>query len=178
MHVYPEAPGDRHSFFNLAAMGPLSSIDAYYGTVERTPQAAAAPRQAQSGQAILLIVERDPHVRELERYFLTDAGFDVHFVSDGLAALALARKLAPQILVTEVIVPKLDGLALCRTIKATDALRDTIVVVFSLLAVAQRAHEAGADAFLMKPLGADRLISTVRTLLARSPRSPQLGAAR
>jgi two-component system response regulator MprA len=160
----------------MTAIGPLSPLDARSDTPGLSPHPAGAD-VARSGQAILLIVERDPHVRELERFFLTDAGFEVHFVSDGLAALELARKLTPQILVTDVIVPKLDGLALCRTIKATDGLRDTVVVVFSLLAVEQRAREAGADAFLMKPLGADRLISTVRALLNPSQRSANLGAA-
>jgi two-component system response regulator MprA len=139
--------------------------------VAHLPTAAA---KDQIGQAILLIVERDPHVRELEQYFLREAGYDVHFVDDGMEALELAQKLNPQIIVTEVIVPKLDGLALCRAVKSTDALRHTIVVVFSLLAVEQRAREAGADAFLLKPLGADRLIETVRALLGgRKVQTPQ-----
>jgi DNA-binding response OmpR family regulator len=131
-----------------------------------TSLGTASPR-SRSGQAILLIVERDPHVRELEQYFLREAGYVVHFVDDGVVALELVRELKPQILVTEVIVPKLDGLALCRAVKATEELKDTIVVVFSLLAVERRAREAGADAFLMKPLGADRLIETVHALLSR-----------
>jgi two-component system response regulator MprA len=121
-----------------------------------------------SDQAILLLVERDPHVRELAHFFLNEAGFNVHFCEDGLSALDLARKLKPRIVVTEVIVPKLDGLALCRAIKTSDELRHTIVVVFSLLAVEQRAREAGADAFVRKPLGADRLVETVRAVLAQS----------
>jgi DNA-binding response OmpR family regulator len=96
-------------------------------------------------------------------------------VDDGVAALDLARELEPEIIVTEVIVPKLDGLALCRAIKSSDALSRTIVVVFSVLAVEQRAREAGADAFLLKPLGADRLIGTVRTLLAKRAATPPGG---
>ena len=139
-----------------------------------SPTASSGGRNA---QAILLVVERDPHVRELAQYFLNEAGFDVHFSDDGLAALELARTLKPRIIVTEVIVPKLDGLALCRTIKSIDELRHTIVVVFSLLAVEQRAREAGADAFVRKPLGADRLIETVRALLARSAMPAPHGAA-
>jgi two-component system response regulator MprA len=130
-----------------------------------------ASSQERNAQAILLIVERDPHVRQLALYFLNEAGFDVHFSDDGMAALDLARTLKPRIIVTEVIVPRLDGLALCRAIKEDEALRHTIVVVFSLLAVEQRAREAGADAFVRKPLGADRLIETVRALLAHSTTS-------
>jgi len=120
-------------------------------------------------QAIILVVERDPHVRELEKYFLDEAGFAVEFAADGVAALELARALRPHIVITEVLVPKLDGLALTRAIKADPSLGCTVVLVFSILAVQGRATEAGADAFLRKPLAERRLVDTVRDLLARRP---------
>ena len=63
------------------------------------------------------------------------------------------------------VVPKLDGLALCRAIKTDPVLHSTVVLVFSILAVHLRASEAGADAFLMKPLADRRLVDTVRQLL-------------
>ena len=117
------------------------------------------------GRALILVVERDPDVRELESYFLNEAGFDVDFAADGLEALAQARVLRPDIVITEVLVPKLDGLALCRAIKTDPLLHSTVVLVFSILAVHLRASEAGADAFLMKPLVERRLVDTVRQLL-------------
>lgn len=117
------------------------------------------------GSAIILVVERDPHIRELESYFLNEAGFSVDFAADGLAALERARELRPDIIITEVLVPKLDGLALCRTVKSDPALRHIVMLVFSILAVQSRANEAGADAFLMKPLAEKRLVDTVRQLL-------------
>jgi two-component system OmpR family response regulator len=115
---------------------------------------------------VILCVERDPHVRDLETYFLTEAGFEVTFASDGIEALELARTLRPAIVITEILVPKLDGLALCRRLKAAPETRATAVLVFSLLAAEARARDAGADAFLGKPLAARRLTDTVRTLLA------------
>lgn len=118
------------------------------------------------GRAIILVVERDPHIRELESYFLNEAGFAVEFAVDGAAALERARALRPDIIITEVLVPKMDGLALCRTVKLDPALRHIVVLVFSILAVQSRAHEAGADSFLMKPLAERRLVDTVRQLLA------------
>ena len=117
------------------------------------------------GRAIILVVERDPHVRELESFFLNEAGFDVEFAADGLAALESARTLRPDIIISEVLVPKLDGLALCRTVKADAESRHIIVLIFSILAVQARAREAGADAFLLKPLAEKRLVDTVRELL-------------
>jgi two-component system response regulator MprA len=124
-----------------------------------------AVSSAQGGQALILVVERDPHIRELESYFLNEAGFAVEFAADGVAALERAQELQPDIVITEVLVPRLDGLALCRTIKSDPALRATVVLIFSILAVQSRAREAGADAFLMKPLAEKRLVDTVRELL-------------
>ena len=91
-------------------------------------------------RAVILCVERDPHVRDLESYFLTEAGFQVTFAADGIEALELARTLRPAIVITEILVPKLDGLALCRRLKADEATKGTAVLVFSLLAAEGRAQ--------------------------------------
>jgi CheY-like chemotaxis protein len=115
--------------------------------------------------ALILVVERNPVVQRLERYFLEQAGFSVEFLADGLAALARARELRPKILVTEILVPKLDGLNLCRTIKSDPETSNILVIVFSHLHAEDRAIEAGADAFLLKPLDEDSLIGTVENLL-------------
>jgi CheY-like chemotaxis protein len=117
-------------------------------------------------RALILVVERDPHVRELERYFLGEAGYSVEFAEDGLVALERARVLLPHILITEILVPRLDGLALCRTLKGDPATRDIAVLVFSILLAEGRAAEAGADGFLRKPLAERRLVETVRELIA------------
>jgi CheY-like chemotaxis protein len=123
-------------------------------------------------RALILVVERDPHVRELERYFLGEAGYGVEFADDGLVALERARSLHPHILITEILVPRLDGLALCRTLKGDPATRDIAVLVFSILLAEGRAAEAGADGFLRKPLADRRLVDTVRELIARRNNPP------
>jgi DNA-binding response OmpR family regulator len=129
-----------------------------------TPQLERSGSNSE-GSAIILVVERDPHIRELESYFLNEAGFTVDFAADGVDAQQRARALRPDIIITEVLVPKLDGLALCRTVKTDPDLQHIVMLVFSILAVQSRAQEAGADAFLMKPLAEKRLVETVRQLL-------------
>ena len=123
-------------------------------------------------RALILAVERDPHVRELETYFLNEAGFAVEFTEDGFSALERARQLRPAIVITEVLVPKLDGLALCRRLKEDPETRGIMVLIFSILAARTRAEEAGADAFLMKPLAEHRLVETVRELMGRRGTGP------
>ena len=124
-----------------------------------------------NGKAIILVVDRDPHVRELESHFLHQAGYSVEFEVSGPGALEQARKLVPDIIITEILVPMLDGLALCRKLKADPRTRNVAVLIFSILAAADRAREAGADAFLLKPLAEHTLVDTVQQLLeARSTR--------
>jgi DNA-binding response OmpR family regulator len=147
--------------------GGVSAAGSRSTTEPATPLAVAS-----AGRAIILVVERDPHVRDLELYFLNEAGYVVEFAADGRAALEMARALTPRIIITEILVPKLDGLALCRAVKGDPALRGTAVLVFSILAAEGRAREAGADAFLMKPLADRRLVDTVRSLIATPPSAP------
>src|SRR4051812_41702582 len=99
------------------------------------------PPATHAGKALILVVERDPHVRDLEAFFLNEAGFDVEFASDGTVALERVRALRPDIVITEVLVPRMDGLALCRAIKADPSMNKTVVLVFSILAVSARARE-------------------------------------
>ena len=132
------------------------------GTVMGT---AAAPNPTDARPVRVLIVERDKHLRELESHFLGAAGYSVEFADDGQAALARARETMPAIVVTEILVPKLDGFALCRQLKADEKTRQIAVLVFSFLASSVRASEAGADAFLMKPLSEHRLLGAIQSFL-------------
>lgn len=119
-------------------------------------------------RAMILVVERNPIVQRLEKYLLEQAGFTVEFAADGVSALARARELMPKLLVTEILVPKLDGLGLCHALKSDTATKEILVLVFSHLHAEERAREAGADAFLVKPLDEDSLIETVKTLISMS----------
>ena len=122
---------------------------------------------------LVLIAERDQNVRELQEYFLGRAGLAVEFADDGEAALERARLARPAVVVTEILIPRLDGLALCRRLGEDPLTRDIPVVVFSILAAAARAGEAGAKAFLRKPLVESIFVAAVQELIA-----PQAAGAR
>ncbi len=117
----------------------------------------------------LLIAERDQNVRELQQYFLGEAGFAVEFVDDGQAALERAQLIRPTLIVTEILLPKIDGLALCRRLRDDPLTRDIPVVVFSILAAAGRASEAGANAFLRKPFVESIFVTAIQELIAAQP---------
>lgn len=115
----------------------------------------------------MLIAERDQSVRALQRVFLERAGLSIEFADDGLAALERARLALPAVVVTEILVPKLDGLTLCRQLRDEPATAHIPVVVFSILAAAARAAEAGARTFLRKPLVESTFVAAVLGAIAR-----------
>lgn len=113
----------------------------------------------------ILIAECDQVVRDLQQYFLESAGFIVEFAADGDSALAAARRDRPSLIVTEILIPNLDGLALCRSLRTDPLTCDIPIVIFSILNAATRAQEAGAQGFLRKPLIESTFISTIRSLV-------------
>jgi two-component system, sensor histidine kinase and response regulator len=130
------------------------------------PEPDDAELSALHQRALILVVERNPVVQRLERYFLEQAGYTVEFAADGRSALERARELRPRIVVTEIMVPVLDGLSLCRILKSEPETAHACVLIFSHLHAEDRAIEVGADAFLLKPFSEERLIETVEKLIA------------
>ena len=116
--------------------------------------------------ALILIAERDQRVREFQQFFLEREGLRVEFADDGAAALEMALLHQPAVVITEILLPKLDGLALCRQLRTNPLTNHIPVVVFSLLAAAARASEAGAVAFLRKPLVEIVFLGAVKAALA------------
>lgn len=118
---------------------------------------------------MILIAERDQSVRRLQTLFLERAGFTVEFVDDGRQALERALLTPPALLITEILIPRLDGLALCRALRADARTSATPIMIFSILGAAQRAAEAGATAFLRKPLVDSIFVAAVQDLIAAQP---------
>ncbi len=118
---------------------------------------------------MILIAERDHKVRELQKYFLGKAGYPVEFTDDGAATLEQARLIRPALVITEILIPKIDGLALCRRLREDSATGTIPVIVFSILAAAARAYDAGASAFLRKPLVESVFLATVQDVIAAQP---------
>lgn len=131
-----------------------------------TSSNSSSPAQP-PGRALILVVERDPHVQALERYFLEQAGYSVELAEDGREGLALARELRPDIVICEILVGGMDGLTVCRELRADPDTRSMVILVFSILAAEERALAAGADAFLRKPMDDSLLVASVEELIAK-----------
>src|SRR5690348_13252432 len=124
--------------------------------------------QSEDDKALILIVERDRTVRELQSFFLNRAGFVVEFADDGQCAIDRVRFAPPALVITEILIPKIDGLTLCRLVRNDVTIGDVPVIVFSILAAAARASDAGAAAFLRKPLVESTFLAAINGVMMKS----------
>ena len=94
--------------------------------------------------------------------------FQLAFVQDGAAVLEEAKARRPALIILEAMLPTLDGFQVCRQLKDDPATRPIPVLFYTLLLAEERAAQAGADAFLLKPQPKDVLLDTIYRLLAVS----------
>jgi two-component system response regulator MprA len=127
----------------------------------------------------VLVVDDDPPVRRMLERSLAAEGFDVRTAPDGGAALALAEREAPDLVVLDVAMPGLDGLAVCRRLRAK-GIAASILMLTARDAVSDRVEglEAGADDYLVKPFAIEELVARLRALARRGQdRGEQLAFA-
>ena len=118
----------------------------------------------------VLVVDDMLVVRDVFGRFLEQAGMKPSFAADGIEALVSVRLEQPDAIVADLDMPRMDGVALCATLRADELMRDVPIVVVTGAAddQARAALDAGCDAVLAKPCSRDLLVGTIRTLLERS----------
>lgn len=118
--------------------------------------------------ARVFVVDDMPDVRRVFAEFLAGAGLHVTEADGGRAALQAARRTKPDLVVTDIRMPDMDGIELCRLMRADPATSDVPIVVVSGDAgsQAEAAWAAGCDAVLGKPCSRTLLVATVQQLLA------------
>jgi len=130
--------------------------------------AEAAPRRLRQPPRIL-VVDDTPEVRRAHTRFLHSSGMEVLTAENGNLALDAARRTVPDVVVTDVDMPVMDVLSLCRHLRADATTRQVVVVVVTGDASDQHvaAMDAGCDAVLATPCSRTLLLATIRVLLER-----------
>ena len=116
----------------------------------------------------VLVAEDSPTQAQGLRHILEQQGYHVTVTANGRQALEAARQRKPTIVISDVVMPEMDGHALCRAIKSDEQLRDTPVVLVTTLSDSQdvvRGLECGADNFIRKPYDGRYLLTRIDYLL-------------
>jgi two-component system KDP operon response regulator KdpE len=127
---------------------------------------------------LVLIVDDDPAIRRALAHELESAGYEVEQAEDGAAALDAVDRREPDLVLTDLAMPRLDGFGFISRLRRT---RATPVLVLSVRGEEQdkvRALDLGADDFVAKPFSAAELAARVRAHLRRAGASPRRGVRR
>ncbi|HYR20352.1 MAG TPA: response regulator [Myxococcales bacterium] len=120
-------------------------------------------------QLLVLLVEDDADLAEVTQAALEEEGLQVVIAHDGLEGLDLIDKLHPQVVVTDLVMPVLDGLELIRRHAARPAPRAPVIAVSAIGAKLRAARELGAAEVLLKPVFPQELLQSVRKLARGQP---------
>jgi two-component system, cell cycle response regulator DivK len=142
----------------------------------RTPpsvRTALGDATASRGLGLVLIADDTFDTRELYEVYLTGQGFAVKTVTDGEAAVEEAIAIVPDVIVMDISMPRLDGVAATRQLKEHPRTRHVPVVIWTAYphkAIQRGALEAGADAFMVKPCLPEELENHLRSLIPSAQR--------
>ncbi len=115
----------------------------------------------------VLIAEDEPHIVESLTFVLSRSGFEVSSVLDGEAAIARLRSDPPDMVILDVMLPRLNGFDVLKRLKSDPALRSIPVIILTAKGQAQdrrMAEEIGVDGFMTKPFSNREFVDEVRRL--------------
>jgi two-component system alkaline phosphatase synthesis response regulator PhoP len=118
----------------------------------------------------ILLVDDEPDILEIVGYNLRQEGYQIFVAENGKEGVSVARKIIPHLIIMDVMMPIMDGLEACETIRKINDLKDVIITFltardedYSQVA----GFEAGADDYISKPIKPKLLVSKVKALLRR-----------
>ena len=124
---------------------------------------------------VILVVDDEEDIRELVRYNLSKGGYNVTTAATGEEALRIAHEVRPMLVVLDIMLPGIDGLEVCRRLKADATLQKTPIVMISALGEEKdvvAGLELGADDYVAKPFSPGVLLARVKSVIRRVGASP------
>lgn len=116
----------------------------------------------------ILVVDDEPNTRAFLRLTLEMSGYEIHEAVDGVDALEKIEALEPDLVLLDVMMPRMDGLEVCRRVRQNPKTTDLPIVIVSAktsVEATRQGLDAGASRYLTKPVTRDNLLETIREIL-------------
>ncbi len=118
----------------------------------------------------ILLVDDETDILEFVSYNLIREGYEVHTATNGKEAVEIALKIIPHLILLDVMMPEMDGIATCEKIRQYPQLRDTLITFLSARSEEESqiaGFDAGADDYITKPIRVKVLVSRIKAMLKR-----------
>lgn len=122
----------------------------------------------------ILIADDEPDILEILKYNLTNEGYEVITAKDGDEALEKARRIQPDLIVLDVMMPRKSGVEVCQLLRAQPAFKETLIIFLTALndeSTQVKGLETGADDYISKPVSPRVLLSRINALFRRVNKS-------
>jgi DNA-binding response OmpR family regulator len=123
----------------------------------------------------ILLVDDEKDMVEVINLRLEANGYQVMVATDGQEGLTMAREKRPDLIILDIMLPKMDGFTVCRMLKYDEKFQDIPIIMLSAKIQAadlERGEEMGADAYITKPFKADELLAKMKELLDAKKKKP------
>ena len=118
----------------------------------------------------ILCVDDEPDILEILKYNLSNEGYNVSTAADGKSAIKLAYNISPNLIIMDIMMPRMDGIEACEKLRSNEKFNDTIIMFLTARGEDYShvaAYDAGADDYVTKPVKPKVLVSKVKGLLRR-----------
>src|SRR4030081_4119032 len=120
-----------------------------------------------SDKSRVLVVDDEPQITRVLRTVLSSQGYQVRTAAEGQAALASFAEFRPELVITDLYMPHMDGIELCKRIRAVSNVPIIVLSVKGEERTKVEALDCGADDYVTKPFGIDELLARVRATIRR-----------
>jgi two-component system KDP operon response regulator KdpE len=126
-----------------------------------------------SERSHILVVDDEPQITRVLRTALTAQGYEIRVANDGEMALEIMKDWSPNLIITDLSMPHLDGVELCRRVRAVSQVPIVVLSVRDQERQKIEALDAGADDYVTKPFSMNELLARVRANLRRMPKTEE-----
>jgi len=120
----------------------------------------------------ILVVDDEPQITRVLRTSLNAQGYEIRAANDGETALEIAKDFVPDLVITDLAMPRMNGIELCRRLRQTSQVPIIVLSVRGEERSKVEALDSGADDYITKPFSTGELLARIRAALRRSPPSP------